>query len=154
MTITAIKQTSPDRLTVCIDNGEEIKTNLGVVTEFRLYSGRELDEAELGELKARSGQERAKERALELLSRRMLSAKELRERLERKGENEENIEACIEWLSQRGFLDEEAYRRPLKALCLQRLRCRKASRGAFAQRCGKTVLGRGHRADAGKRRSA
>lgn len=109
MTITAIKQTSPDRLTVCTDSGEEIKTNLGIVTEFRLYAGRELDDAELGELKARSGQERAKERALELLSRRMLSAKELRERLERKGEDEQNIEACIQWLSQRGFLDEEEY---------------------------------------------
>ena len=44
MLITAIKQTSPGRLTVALEDEREIKTTLGVVTDLRLFSGRELDE--------------------------------------------------------------------------------------------------------------
>ena len=48
MRITAIRQTAPGRLTVCLEDGTEIKSTLSAVTDLRLYSGRELDE-ELGE---------------------------------------------------------------------------------------------------------
>ena len=50
MLITAIKQTSPGQLTVTLEDEREIKTTLGVVTELRLFSGRELDEGALEEL--------------------------------------------------------------------------------------------------------
>ena len=45
MVVTAIRQTSSDRLIVTLDEAEEIKTTLGVVTEHRLYNGAELDDA-------------------------------------------------------------------------------------------------------------
>ena len=47
MTVTAIRQDSPDRLSVLFDDGEEIKSTLGAVTALRLFVGRELDEAAL-----------------------------------------------------------------------------------------------------------
>ena len=47
MKINAIKQTAPDRLKICLEDGTELKTTLAAVTELRLACGRELDEEEL-----------------------------------------------------------------------------------------------------------
>ena len=43
MLITSLRQTSPEHVTVCLDDGGEIRATLGVVTELRLFRGRELD---------------------------------------------------------------------------------------------------------------
>ena len=68
-------------LIVSLDGGEEIKTSLGAVTELRLYTGRELDEEQLSRLKYLSERDRARAKGLELISRRMLSVKELEQKL-------------------------------------------------------------------------
>ena len=68
MLITAIKQTSPGRLTVTLEDEREIKTTLGVVTDLRLFSGRELDEGALEELERESRRALTREKALEYLS--------------------------------------------------------------------------------------
>ena len=54
MLITAIKADLPGRLTVTLEDEREIKTTLGVVTDLRLFSGRELDEGALEELERES----------------------------------------------------------------------------------------------------
>ena len=54
MVISALRQTSPGRLTVCFEDGEELKSTLGVVTDMRLYSGRDLDDDTLEELRLAS----------------------------------------------------------------------------------------------------
>ena len=69
MLITAIRQTAPGRLTVCLEDGTEIKSTLSAVTDLRLYSGRELDEDELSALRLASARSLSREKALELLSR-------------------------------------------------------------------------------------
>jgi len=109
MIITGIKQLSSDRLMVSLDGGEEIKTSLGVVTELRLYSGKELDEEQLSQLRLLSERDRARTKALELISRRMLSARELKEKLLSKGISEKAAEECAAWLEENRFLDDEAY---------------------------------------------
>ncbi|MBO5557124.1 MAG: RecX family transcriptional regulator, partial [Oscillospiraceae bacterium] len=109
MQITAIRQTSPGRLTVCLEDGSEIKSSLGVVTDRRLYNGRELDEAELEALRLDSRRALARDRALELISRRPLSAKELRDKLLQKGEDEDAADYCVSWLTEHGFLNDESY---------------------------------------------
>lgn len=107
--VSAMRQTSPDRVTVTLRGGEEIKTTLNVVTDLRLYSGRELDADELRQLREASALALAKNRALELLSRRPMSRKELVEKLLRKGEDETAAEACADWLEENGFLNDESY---------------------------------------------
>ena len=62
MTITSIRQTAPGRLTVTLEGGEEIKTTLGVVTDRRLFSGRELDEEAAASLRLDSARALARER--------------------------------------------------------------------------------------------
>ena len=107
--VSAMRQTSPGRVTVTLCGGEEIKTTLNVVTDLRLYSGRELDGEELKELRAASRSALARNRAMELLSRRPMSEKELIDKLIRKGEDEETAADCARWLRENGFLNDESY---------------------------------------------
>ena len=109
MIITAIKQISSDMLIVSLDGGEEIKASLGAVTEMRLYTGRELDEEQLSRLKYLSDRDRARAKGLELISRRMLSVRELEQKLVQKGISEEAAHDCALWLEENRFLDDEAY---------------------------------------------
>ena len=107
--VSALRQTSPGRVTVTLCGGEEIKTTLNVITDLRLYSGRELDEEELKALRAASASALARNRAMELLSRRPMSEKELVDKLIRKGEDQETAADCARWLREKGFLDDESY---------------------------------------------
>ena len=107
--VSAMRQTSPGQVTVTRCGGEEIKTTLNVVTDLRLYAGRELDGEELKELRAASRSALARNRAMELLSRRPMSEKELIDKLIRKGEDEETAADCARWLRENGFLNDESY---------------------------------------------
>ena len=49
MVVTAIRQTSSDRLIVTLDEAEEIKTTLGVVTEHRPEALRCVAQKNIGE---------------------------------------------------------------------------------------------------------
>ena len=109
MLISDIRQTSPGRMTVGLDNGSEIKTTLGVVTDLRLFSGRELDEEELEALKTASVRALARERAIEMLSRRSMSRAEMVKKLIEKGEDEDTAEYCADWLVEHSLIDDESY---------------------------------------------
>lgn len=109
MVISNIKQTTPGRLTVIFDNGKEVKTTLGVVTEVRLFSGKELDEEQAEEFLLLSHRSIAREKALEILSKRPMSRRELYKKLLEKGEDEETAEYCVSWLAENGFINDESY---------------------------------------------
>ena len=109
MLITAIRQTGPGRLTVCLEDGTELKSTLSAVTDLRLYSGRDLDTEELSALRLSSARSLAREKALELLSRRPMSRQELKSRLIQKGEDEDIAEYCAAWLCDNGLVNDEDY---------------------------------------------
>ena len=109
MTITALRQTSSDRVTVALEDGSEIKSSLGVVTDWRLFSGKTLDEEELAALKRDSSRSLARDRALELISRRLMSQKEVRDKLLQKGVDVDAADYSVSWLSGHGFLNDESY---------------------------------------------
>lgn len=109
MEILSIRQTSPGRLTVTLGDNSEVKTTLAVVTELRLYSGRELDEAEAEEFLISSKRALARDRAIEMLSRRSMSRAELVKKLIMKGEDEETAEYCGDWLVEHSLIDDESY---------------------------------------------
>ncbi len=108
-TVAALRQTASDRVTVLLTSGEEIKTTLNVVTDLRLYAGRELDEEELAGLRAAASSARTRARALDLLSRRAMSEKELFDKLVSKGEDERAAAETVAWLVQNRLLDDESY---------------------------------------------
>lgn len=109
MLIGSIRQTSPGRLTVCLEDGTEIKSTLGVVTDMRLFNGRELDEETVGQLRKNSERALLREKALEYVSRRQMSHKELKDKLLQKGADEDAADYAVQWLSENGFINEEYY---------------------------------------------
>lgn len=109
MLITALRQTASDRFTVVLADGSEIKSSLGVVAALRLFTGRDLDEEELALLRRDSSRSLARDRALELLSRRPMSRREVRGKLLQKGADEDAAEYSANWLQEHGFLNDESY---------------------------------------------
>lgn len=109
MRITDIHQTSPGRLTVILGDGTEVKSTLSVITDMRLYFGRELDTADIEELKTASIRALAREKALEYLSRRQMSCAELKKKLIDKGEDEGVADYCVQWLEEHSLIDDESY---------------------------------------------
>ena len=109
MIVSALKKTSPDRILVEFEGGESLRSTLAAVTDARLFVGMELDEDELAALKRSSERGLERQKALELLSRRPHSRKELKDKLLRRGVSEDDAEDCVAWLTDRGFLDDGEY---------------------------------------------
>jgi regulatory protein len=112
MIIGEIRKIAADRYLVQTD-GEPVKTTANVIAEFRLYSGKELEEQNLEEFRLRSALALAREHALEIVSRRAMSVKELCRKLAEKGYEESVIRSCAEWLVENRFLDDADYARLL-----------------------------------------
>ena len=109
VSIKSLRQTSAERASIELDSGEEIKASLSLIAELRLYAGKLLEETELEALRSSAGLALCKTRAVELLSYRPMSARELRDKLQQKGEAPENAEAAVSWLQEKGLLDDGRY---------------------------------------------
>ena len=109
VTIRALRQTSSERVSIELDSGEEIKATLSLAAELRLFAGKELEDAELQQLRSSAALSLCKTRAVELLSYRPMSAKELRDKLVQKGETETAAEAAVDWLMEKRLLDDGRY---------------------------------------------
>ena len=109
MVVTALRQSSPGRFIVEFDGGETLRSTLEAVTDARLYVGMELDEEAFEELKRSSSKALDRQKALEMLSRRPYSRRELKDKLLRRGTDEQSVDECIAWLDEHGFLDDGEY---------------------------------------------
>ena len=109
MLISEIKKTSPGRLTVVFEDESEIKSTLNVVSDLRLFSGKDMDEEQISELRSLSSRCIAREKALEYISRRRMSCREIEKKMLDKGYDEETAAYCVDWLLQNGFLNDESY---------------------------------------------
>ena len=109
MTLRESKQTSPERFTLVFDDGTELKTTLGIITERFIHSGMDFDEDAYNELVSACTLALAKARALRIINARPMSREALRKRLDEKGETPENAEECAEWLCQMGLINDAEY---------------------------------------------
>ena len=109
MKLVEIKQTSPERFTLIFDDGRQIKSSLGVITERFLHSGAELSDAEYDELYSASTLSLAKARALRIINTRPMSRREMYDRLVSKGETPDNAELCADWLCDMGLINDRSY---------------------------------------------
>lgn len=109
MTLLSLRKTGSDRYTLRLDDGREITTTLGVVTELRLFAGKPLEEAQLELIRQKTEAELARVRALSLLSQRPHSRRELQEKLERKGVVASAAEDAVGWLDDHGYLNDGEY---------------------------------------------
>lgn len=109
MTVTALRQLSPERYELSFSDGTAVKTTLSVIADLSLYAGRELMDAEYESVLSASGLARAKERAMRIIGARAMSERELYDRLVEKGETEENAAECVRWLISLHLLDDAEY---------------------------------------------
>ncbi len=109
MIIRELKSSGSEHVTLITDDGREIPTTLGIVTELRLFAGKPLEEAQLQLVREKSAAAFARERALYLISLRPHSQKELLDKLIRKGTDPAAADAAVCWLSDHGYLNDVSY---------------------------------------------
>jgi len=108
-TITALKMQrgARERVNVYID--DEFAFGLALIHAVWLKVGQALSDAEIETLRAADTLEQAQQRAVNLIAYRPRSVREVRQRLEKAGVDEETIERVIEQLRSAGMLDDEAF---------------------------------------------
>ena len=109
MTVSSLQRTTAEHVTVRLGDGSEIKSTLGAVTELRLFAGKDLDGEQLDELRLLSRRLLALEKASGYLSYRPLSGRELKDKLLRRGMDEETADYCVEKLTDTGLMDDGSY---------------------------------------------
>jgi len=109
MTVSSLKQITTEVYTIAFEDGTGLRSTLNVIADFRLYSGCEIDAERHALLIAASSKAIAFRKAAEILSRRPMSCKELRDKLIRKGESEETADYCVRRMVETGLMDDGAY---------------------------------------------
>ena len=88
------------------EDGSIMRLYRQTVEDFGLYSGKELSEEELKNLKNSAGEMSAKMRAVRIVSASSVSKRDLEYRLVQKGENPSQAKQAVEWMSELNLLDD------------------------------------------------
>jgi regulatory protein len=101
----------PDKVHVFIDGKHALVVSLDVAAAERLSVGQECRTDRMARLEAAQEEAQVYEFALNFLSYRPRSAREVEQRLRKKGQTPEMIEAVLERLKKRGYVDDQAFAR-------------------------------------------
>lgn len=99
--------------TLTLEGGSSFRLPEGVVIDFALFQGKELEEEVLSSLEQAAFAAGLREKAVSLLTGRLLSAGQLREKLLAKGGTEAQVEDIIQWVERIGLLNDEEYAKAL-----------------------------------------
>jgi len=106
----------PERWLVWFEDGSLLRVGEGEVVRFALYQGMELSDALYDEISACAQSSAVRSRAMELLSRRPMSKKELLDKLtaptrggQRLPATREQAQEAAAWLEELGYLNDAAY---------------------------------------------
>jgi regulatory protein len=107
--ITALKyqKKNPDRVSVYLDG--RFAFGLPAIVAARLKPGQVLAEGQIEALKAEGNQEKEYNRALDYLSYRPRSRREIELYLQKRGSGEDQVEAIVARLERAGLLDDHAF---------------------------------------------
>ncbi len=98
-----------ERVLVFLEGGGLLRITGAELLRFGLYKGMELPEELAEELQASARQSELKQTAARMASGRMLSKKEVRQRLTKKGADDAQAEELSDWLESLGAVDDAAY---------------------------------------------
>lgn len=99
--------------TLSLEGGSSLRLPEGVVIDFALFQGKELEEDVLADLEQAAFTVGLREKAVGLLTGRLMSAGTLREKLLAKGGSEAQVEDIIRWAERIGLLNDEEYAKAL-----------------------------------------
>ena len=120
MRLDALK-TSPDRAGrywAAFDDGTKLGLYRQTVEDFGLYTGKELSEAEMEQLRRAAGQMSAKMRAVRIVSASSVSRRDLEERLVRKGEDPAQAKEAVAWMEDLHLVDDRETARQVVQSCI------------------------------------
>lgn len=92
-----------------LEGGDLLRLTGDALLRFGLQVGMDLSAQDVVELKEAERQYRVRSRGANIVSSRMVSKKELTDKLERRGATEEEAAATADWLEGLGALDDAAY---------------------------------------------
>ena len=108
MKITSLAEYKGDTWEIFLDNGKKIFVNELVVSDCRLFEGKEISAADLSAITSADLVRKAKKRALYLLGERAYCRGELFSKLE-KTYNAEIAEEAVSYVEELGYIDDEDY---------------------------------------------
>ena len=92
-----------------LEEGDPLRITSHELLQFGLYQGMDLSPAVMVQLQASGKRSESRVKAARLASGRMLSRKELTDRLNRKGIDLDTAEETADWLEELGAVDDAAY---------------------------------------------
>lgn len=114
-------KTAPDRMgryTVGLEDGSKMLLYRQTIEDFGLYTGLELTREQYGKLLTAALEMSAKMRAVRIVSAANVSKKDLENRLVQKGENPEQAQKAVSWLSEMHLLDDRATAETIVRSCI------------------------------------
>jgi len=102
-------QRSPEHWYAEFEDGTRFRVGTAQIADFSLFTGANLDEETFAALKDSAGREVSRARALNILGTRSLSRKEIKDRLQKKGETEARAEETAAWLERAGYINDAEY---------------------------------------------
>ena len=108
MKITSLAEYKGDTWEIVLDSGKKIFVNELVVSDYRLFEGKEISSADLSAITSADLVRKAKKRALYLLGERAYCRGELFSKLE-KTYNAEIAEEAVSYVEELGYIDDEDY---------------------------------------------
>lgn len=108
MTVSEI-HTRGDRAELLFDDGTKLQSTKKTVLDFGVAKGSKLTDGEYAAICAASSKALARLRAMQLISLRDMSAREMRRKLMEKGTGEQDAEDAAEWLQSLGYIDDARY---------------------------------------------
>ena len=90
------------------------------VEDFGLYTGKELSDDEMDNLRRAAGQMSAKMRAVRIVSASSVSKKDLQQRLVQKGEDPLQAREAVQWMSDLNLLDDARVAEQVVSRCISK----------------------------------
>ena len=108
------------RYRVAFDDGRFMRLYRQTVEDLGLYTGMELDNSQMDDLRESAGLTSAKMRAVRIVSASGVSRQDLQERLVRKGEAPEQAKAAVEWMEDLNLIDDRQTAQQVVARCISK----------------------------------
>ena len=108
------------RYTIKLEDGTVFRLYRQTVEDFGLYSGKEMSDEELRNLRKAAGQMSAKMRAVRIVSASGVSKADLEHRLVQKGESKQDAVQAVAWLEDLDLLDDSKIAQQVVQKCISK----------------------------------
>ena len=102
------------------EDGSSMRLYRQTVEDFGLYSGKELTDEEMSNLRKAAGEMSAKMRAVRIVSASSVSKRDLEYRLVQKGEDPKQAKQAVEWMSDLNLLDDAKTAQQIVDRCIRK----------------------------------